>query len=911
MRGETMGITQTQRIALFAFVWLLVPLVALVVWGHLCGERAKGGPYQLQSVTTSLSSNQAGEHADLTIGFELTEEGGKPTGFTRDVHIQTPPGIIGNPQAMPRCTLEQFGNNAEESQCPQDAQIGVAQVRLAGTINSTLTEPIYNMPAPPDSDIVARFGLYAGPFATLINVRIDPIDYSLVASAEGSPSAAELLGVTSTLWGVPAAKEHDALRLTPKEALNGELPSGGRPSGQPEVPFLSNPTDCSLDRELTITATSYGAPNEPASKTVPFPKIGGCEKLEFDPVFSAIPTNPEAAAPTGLNATLRIPQNEAPKSRATSTLKGAVVSLPQGMTINPAAGDGLGSCSADQVNFGNPEPPKCPNAAKIGNVEIDAPALERTLNGGVYQRTPEGGELFRFWLVTDELGVRLKLPAEIEANPLTGQLTTVFAGIPSLGGNPQFPFEELRLQVFSGPRAPLATPPTCGTYFTDFQFTPWSGRPPVEGKAPMQITTGCDKGGFAPRLSAGTLDPTAGGFSPFTMTLTRQDGESNPSQLSLTLPQGLLAKLGGVPLCPEDAAATGACPPGSQIGALAAASGVGPAPLWIPQPGKDPTAIYLAGPYKGAPYSIVAVVPAQAGPFDLGLVVNRSGIYVDPETAIATVKSDPLPQILEGVPIAYRALNVQVTRPEFTLNGTDCTAKQVQATLTASDGAVATATDGYQPANCARLPYTPKLKLTLKGATRRSGHPAVSAVLTQPSGQANTAGATVILPPTLFIDQDHINNPCTRVQFAQNACPPLSILGTATATTPLLDQPLSGPVIFRSNGGERELPDIVIDLHGPVRITQVGFVDAVTKKGSETSRIRTRFQSVPDAPVSRLEMKLLGGKKRGLLENSENLCKTKRLAKVHLAAQNGRVKSGDQRIATACDKRKSQGKKRR
>lgn len=886
-------------------------LCSLLAAALLCAAPAAAAEYELESVFTDLSSYQAGEHADLTIGFELSEEGGEPTGFTRDVHIKTPPGVIGNPQAMPSCTLDQFGNNAEESQCPQDAQVGVAQVSLAGTINSTLTEPVYNMPAPPDSDIVARFGLYAGPFATLINVRIDPVDYSLVASAEGAPSAAELLGVTTTLWGVPAADEHDALRLTPVEALNGELPPGGRPSGQPLVPFLSNPTDCSLDREVTITALSYGAPDKPSTLSAPFPEIGGCEKLKFEPAFSVIPTNPEAAAPTGLNATLTIPQDEAPGSRATSTLRGAVVTLPQGMTINPAAGDGLGSCSAAQVGFADPSPPECPESAKIGTVEVDAPALERTLHGAAYQRTPEDGELFRFWLVTDELGVRLKLPAEIQANPLTGQLTTVFNGVPSLGGNPQFPFEELRLHVFSGPRAPLATPSACGTYHTAYQFTPWSGRPPAEGTVPMQITTGCDKGGFAPRLAAGTTNPAAGEFSPFTMTLTRQDGESNPESLAVHLPQGLLAKLAGVPLCPEAAAATGACPAASKVGSLAAASGVGTAPLWIPQPGKDPTAIYLAGPYKGAPYSIVAVVPAQAGPFDLGLVVNRSGIYVDPVSATATVKTDPLPQILEGVPIAYRAVNAVIDRPSFTLNGTDCTAKQITATVTASDGAVATPSDGYQPANCARLPYKPKLKLTLKGATRRSGHPAVRAVFTQPPGQANNAAITTILPPTLFIDQDHINNPCTRVQFNQGACPPLSILGTATATTPLLDEPLSGPVYFRSNGGERELPDIVIDLHGPFRITQVGFVDAVTKKGSETSRIRTRFLSVPDAPVSKLTLSLLGGKKRGLLENSENLCKTNRLAKVHMVGQNGRVVSQNQRIATSCDKKRKAKKQRK
>jgi hypothetical protein len=859
--------------------------------------------YKLESISVGLSSQQAGAHADLTVGFELAEKGGVPNGFTRDLFFELPPGVIGNPQTQPRCTLAQFDRGAEEVECPLGSQVGVSEIRLAGKLNTTFTEPVYNMPSP-GGDIVARFGVYAGPYPSLINVRVNPIDYSLVAAVEGAPSAAELLSAKTTFWGVPAAESHDDLRLTPKEALKQQLPPGGRDTGEPEVPFLSNPTDCTLQREITVTAVSYEAPSEPDTKTVPFPAIGGCELLEFNPTFSARPTNTEAAAPTGLDATLRIPQNEnPPPARATSTLKSAVVSLPEGMTINSAAGDGLGSCSAAEAGFGNTLPPRCPDSAKIGSVEIEVPALAETLKGAIYQRTPEEGKLFRFWLVTDEQGVRLKLPAEIVANPLTGQLTTVFSGIPLLGGNPQVPFEELRLHVFGGPRAPLVTPSRCGTYLSHYEFAPWSGRPATVGDAPMQITTGCNKGGFSPRLSAGTLDSRAGEFSPFTMTLTRQDGEANPSSLSIHLPQGLLAKIAGVPLCPEAAAASATCSAASQVGVLSAAAGVGGAPLWIPQPGKAPTAIYLAGPYKGAPYSLIAKVPAQAGPFDLGTVVNRSGIYVDPESATATIKTDPLPQILQGVPIAYRTLHVTANRPNFTLNPTSCDAKQITATVGADNGAVAVAKDGFQATNCAKLPYTPSLKLTFKGSTRRTGIPAVKAVLTQKPGQANTAGASTILPPSMFIEQSHIGNPCTRPQFEAENCPKKALLGHATAKTPLLDEPLRGPVWFRSNGGARELPDIVVDLRGPFRVILVGFVDSVGKKGSEVARIRTRFQNVPDAPVSRFELNLFGGK-RGLLINSKNLCKTDRRVTVALTAQNGLVRKTNRQIATSCKKKK-------
>jgi hypothetical protein len=895
-----------RRTSLRAITVLACGAVALLVSASPAVAEIEPDKYAIESVSASLSSNQAGAHADMSLDFALaaTEEvPARPFALTRDVLFSLPPGVIGNPQRFPRCTLAEFGARPEESECPQDAQVGVTEVTLSGDINATLTEPIYNMPSP-GGEVVARFGFFAGPYPTIINVRVNPIDYSLEAGVEGASAVAELIAANTTLWGVPAAESHDELRLTPQEGLNNELPPGGRESGQPEIPFLSNPTDCTLQREVSVTAVSYQLPDQPVSKSAPFPQIGGCEKLVFGPKFTATPTNPEAFAPTGLDAVLTIPQDETPKGLATSTMKSAVVSLPQGMSINPAAGDGLEACSASQVGFETTNDANCPDAAKIGSAEIEVPALEKTLNGAVYQRTPESDKLFRFWLVTDEQGVHLKLPAEITTNPLTGQVTTVFNGIESLGGLPQVPVEEIRLHVFGGPRAPLATP-GCGTYQTHYEFTPWSGKPATVGNTAMEITSGCGKGGFAPQLSAGTVSNRAGSFSPFTMTLTRSDGEANPLTLSMHLPQGILAKLAGVPLCPEPGATKGECPVGSQVGRIAAAAGVGGAPLWIPQPGKAPTAIYLSGPYNGAPYSLVVSVPAQAGPFDLGTVVTRAAINVDPNSSTATITTDPLPQILKGVPVAYRVVNAVVDRPQFILNATGCKTKQITTTVVATNGATATPSDTYQATNCARLPYAPKLKLQLKGATKRSGHPALKATLTQKPNQANNAKVSVQLPTSQFIDQDHINNPCTRVQFNANACPPLSILGTAKATTPLLDQPLEGPVIFRSNGGERELPDIVADLKGGgLRVIQVGFVDSVPVKGTELARLRTRFLSVPDAPVSKIQINLFGGKKRGLLENSRNLCKTNRKAKVSFTGQNGAQLNSSPVIAASCGKKK-------
>jgi hypothetical protein len=877
-----------------ALIAALALLAAAAIPATAADEFEKFG---VEEVFTELSDAQAGAHADMTIGIKLTRNGNQPYALARDVEVHLPPGLIGNPQAIPRCSVEQLGDNSVDSACPFSSQVGTSLVRVISPVPGFFTEPIYNMAPPKGTDIVARFGLIAVGWPAFINVRIDPTDYSVVATAEGVPSAAGLMEATTTIWGVPASPVHDKERITPLEAQTGESPPEGRPANTPEVPFLSNPTDCSLQRQVTVTARSYQLPDQPSTMSAEFPQIFGCGALSFSPSFTAALTNPEAAAPSGIDTETTVAQNESPGGLATSAIKSARVTLPKGFAINPAAGDGLVGCSADQVGFGRNVASNCPAASKIGSIEAEIPALEETLHGSVYQRTPEPGRLFGFWVVADDQGVHLKLPARIEPDRQTGQITAVFDGIDTLGGLPQVPVAGLKLNVFGGPRAPLATPAGCGSYQLDYAFEPWSGGPTVRGGMPLQVSAGCGKGGFAPRIEAGSLAPFGGKFSPFSFTLFRQDGESNPETLAVHLPKGLLAKVKGVPLCPEAAAATGACPAASRLGSLTASSGVGGAPLWLPQPGKAPTAAYLAGPYRGGPYSIVSVVPAQAGPFDLGLVVSRAAIYVDPNTALASVVTDPLPQILEGVPVSYRAVNVLVDRPEFTLNPTGCKPKQVTATITATDGRVAQAADGYQVTNCADLPYSPKLKLSFKGQMKRSGNPAVRATLNQKPGQANTAGATVILPASQFIDNSPINNPCTRVQFAAEACPPKSILGKVVAHTPLLDEPLRGNVYFRSNGGERELPDLVADLRGQFRIVLVGFIDSV--KG----RVRTRFLGLPDAPVTSFSLKLFGGG-RGLIENSKNLCRTHPRVKIRMQAQNGRTASTNPRIALPCAKKK-------
>jgi hypothetical protein len=379
----------------------------------------------------------------------------------------------------------------------------------------------------------------------------------------------------------------------------------------------------------------------------------------------------------------------------------------------------------------------------------------------------------------------------------------------------------------------------------------------------MTIDESCGGNGFDPKLTAGSTNPLAGAFSDFVATLTREAGEQNVSGLNVTLPPGVLAKLAGVAVCDGAAAETGQCPPASQVGTTMVATGPGPSPLWIPQPGKDPTAVYLSGPYGSAPYGLVVKTPAQAGPFDLGTVITRAGIHVDPETTRVTVKSDPLPQILKGVPVSYRTIHVDVGRPEFALNPTSCRESQTKAKVVSVLGSNAEPSSRFQVGGCRGLPFDPSLSLTLLGKTNRGAHPRLTATLKARAGDTNIASAQVALPHSEFLDQAHIRTVCTRVQFAANQCPAGSIYGHAKATTPLLDRSLEGPVYLRSSS--HELPDLVIALRGQVDINLVGRIDSVN------GGIRTTFKSVPDAPVRRFTLTMKGGAE-GLLVNSRNLC---------------------------------------
>ncbi len=829
--------------------------------------------YGLSSTAFTVSSAQAGAHADLSTSFTLATHGENESyALTRDISVALPPGFVGNPQRIPQCTSEQFGNEPEESACPIDSQVGVAEVTIGGALANTFTEPLYNMEPPKGGDVVARLGFYAVLYPVMISITVDPVTYGLVATLEGAPAAAEVIGSTVTTWGVPPASEHDPFRLTPAEAEHSAGPPGGRPSTLTEAPFMTNPTSCEPAGDAVFIATSYQRPDLPSTLPAAAPQMSGCSRITFSPSLSLGLTDPEAAAPTGIAADLKMTQDETPAGRGTSTLKSARVVLPAGLAINPAAGDSLAACSAEEVEFEKNLAARCSGASKVGSAVIDVPALQHPLKGSVYLRTPEPGHLFRFWLVSEELGVDLKLPAEIEADPVTGQLTAVFPGVPALGGNPQVPVSDVKLNVFGGPRAPLATPAQCGGSMAHYEFVPWSGGPAVTGATEMGVTSGCGKGGFAPAFSAGTVNPAAGGYSPFVMRLSRSDGEGNPQSLEVTLPKGLLAKLSAVALCPAASAASGTCPAASQIGTVEVAAGVGGAPLWVPQPGKAPTAVYLAGPYEGAPFSLVIKVPAQAGPFDLGTVVTRAAIHVDPHTAQVSVVSDPLPQILEGVPIDYRTIYVDIDRPEFTLNPTSCDAMSVTAAVTSSAGQVANDSQGFQASDCSRLAFTPGFKASTTGKTSRIDGAGLNVSLTYPKNalgnDANIRSVKVSLPRQLPSRLSTLQKACLAVVFDANpaACPADSRVGTARARTPILSTELQGPAYFVSHGGAK-FPELIIVLQGEGITVDLNGETFISARGITSST----FSTVPDVPVEAFELNLPQGPSSALGAN-HNLC---------------------------------------
>jgi hypothetical protein len=863
----------------------LIAGILLFIFGCCCTPCAATAgefdEYGFFNVTADESPPEAGRHPDVMLEFTINHRidgEGLPvlSARTEDLSVELPAGLVGDPTNVGLCK----GGEFEGGTCPVDSQVGVVSVLLEGHTKA-ITEPLYNLePAHPDS-AVARFGFVAVFYPAFVDVHVRTgSDYGVTATLNDASGQAPVLAATTHLWAVPAATIHDAQRLTPLEALLCEsgtaclAPEGKRSVDLPELPFLTNPSACQ-SMQAAFAATSYQLPGRVFEAVAPMASITGCEQVPFQGTLSTEPSSHVAGAPTGLKTVLRIPQNEDPRGIASSTMREAEVDLPAGMTINAAAAQGLEACSSDQVHLGSAElDAECPDGSKLGSVAVVSPALPLPLHGSLYQRTPEKGHQFRLWLTAAGYGLHLKLPGEVRGDARTGNLTVSFPDLP------QLPVEEITLDVFGGDRAPLKNPDSCGTYATTYKLAPWSGNSPATGQSYMDIDEGCGLG-FSPRLQAGTLVPRAKSFSPLVFSLSRRDGEENLRGIEVVLPDGLLAEIKGVPLCGESEAASGSCPAASKIGSVNVAAGAGPTPLWIPQSGADPSPVYLSGPYAGAPYSIVAAVPAKAGPFDFGSVALRSTLELDPASGQAVIKTDPLPQVLEGATISYRTIHVLIDRPHFVLNPTDCSEMAIKAAVSGADSTISHPASRFQIEGCQHLKFHPRLSLRLRGGSNRGEYPALTAVLRTRRADANLRSVSVALPHSEFLAQEHIGTICTRTQFAINKCPRGSVYGYAKAWTPLLSKPLTGPVYLRSS--DHPLPDLVVSLRGQVEIDLAGRIS------SRAGGIQTTFNSVPDAPVTKFVLRMRGGSK-GLLVNSTDLCRSSRRAQVSMGAQNGRIR---------------------
>ncbi|MET0603781.1 MAG: hypothetical protein ABW167_17485, partial [Baekduia sp.] len=792
----------------------------------------------------------------------------------KDIKVDLPAGFLGDPTAAPQCPASGIGN-LPAVPCPGDSQVGVVRLAVAGhgfLISNTV--PVYNL-KPSEGETAALGFNYTAPVYIALRVR-EESDYGVTATISGVSSAYGLLGSRLTLWGNPADPRHDPFRL-------GRLTSGAETR-----PFLTNPSDCTAGPQTTVMrATSYVQPEVEQRVTSTTPVgVDHCDKLDFAPSIRVTPTSTKADGPSGLavDITSRVSKNS--DGIAVPPVKRVSVALPDGVSISPAAADGLQACSDAQLGIGTVARPACPSAAKIGAVSIQSPLLADPLTGAIYVGTqqsddPDSGQMFRVFLVARGPGVNVKLRGSVRADPQTGRLTATF------DNNPQLPFSTLHVEFHGGPRAPLAMPATCGSKTATAQLTSWGGQT-VDLASSFDIDCAAGLGAFGPSLSAGVTSPVAGAFSPFALSIVKPDGNAAVAGLSMVLPAGLLAKLNGNL--------------NTQVGTVKAFAGSGANPFMLP--GK----VYLEGQYGDAPFSLRVVVPAKAGPFDLGEVVVRQKIYVDPIDAHVTVVSDPVPTIVKGVPVRLQRLDVNVDKPGFMVNPTSCAAKAISATLRSVDGQTAPLTNHFQVGNCAELGLKPSLGLTLsgKGQTTDGKHPAISATVAQPAGQANLKKVRVTLPLSLALDVDNANGLC---EFADGSkveptCPKNSIVGTATAVTPILDEPLSGPVYFvknerkdpKSGRSIKTTPKLVIPLVGQngVKLTLTGTSDV------QDNRLVTTFDNIPDAPVSSFKLNINGGK-GGILAVSgdkADICKSTQIADQQVDGQNNKAADADVYIET-------------
>jgi hypothetical protein len=878
--------------------------------------------------------------------------------------VDLPPGFTENPQSSPACSQEDFeriviieGQPRRIPACDPSTIVGREEVWLVvNTANAVPAPP----PAPPGTFLPKGFVIQPDPAK---GTRV-PI-YNLEPH-EGEPARLGFIIAFSRviqLEGDVAWEsdfhEYFTIKLpapsVPFSTLKSRLIAFGQ-SG--DGTHITTPTTCFNPEEWPhlystwFRGDSWGEPNPtfPEGSTAVEAKLPpgiqptGCDKVPFDPGVKIDPGTDAVDSPAAATVETTLPfdpakeggevRNEGTEGISQSHVRKAEVVLPKGMGLNPSGAQGLAACSDAQFKKGiRVMHNECPAASDIGSVEVDSPPLREPLIGDVYvgeqkSRDPESGDQFRILLEakSEHEDINARLVGRVKADKTTGELTAVlndklvgqFAGeLPE--GLPQVPFESIRVH-FDGAKAVLTSPPICTTQSTS-RFEPWA-RPGELKPVDSTVTLSTDPTGgacpktmaerkFAPTYKSATDSTKAGTYSPLRVRIARTDGQQELKVVDVTLPKGLTGKLAGIPYCPEDAIAAAAnksgaaesanpsCPEKSFLGTASTVSGTGDNPLRLPGN------VYLAGPYKGAPISLVTTTPAIAGPFDLGTVVVRVAVHVNPETAQIHAVSDLIPDVFGGVKLDLRQIDLDIYRKKFMLNPTNCK-KQATSGVINGGGADPTdpaafssfaVSDPFRASKCKRLGFKPKLKVKLFGPTQRAKNPRLKAVLRARKGQANIARTALTMPHSLFLDQSHIGTVCTRPQLASHTCPKASVYGKAWARSPLLSKPLKGKVYLVSSNNE--LPDLLADLRGQVEVYLRGVISS--KRGG----LKTVFRKVPDVPVSKFVLSMRGGKK-SLLINSENLCKEQQRAVLNIKGQNGKkFKNNRYRLnIVSCGKKK-------
>jgi hypothetical protein len=909
--------------------------------GGAADTQAGSHPFQL---TTTLRANETGSNT-----FQPA--------MPRNLRFDLPPGLVGDAQATPQCTYAQFTTVAEllphgkegVNLCPADTAIGVSmQELLVGKQQRRLflveSVPVFNLT--PARGEPARFGFMIHEVPVILDTSIRTGgDYGVRITIHNlAETAATVLSSIVSIWGVPGDPRHDQQRGW--ACLFEEQQPGCGGSLGSRLPLLSMPTACEpFQAPMRMQSWNPGAELLPPVASIFEKTLDGCNKLPFGALVEAAPDVQSASSPSGLTVHVRVPQEAALNSSGLTDadVRDSTVALPAGVTLNPGGGAGLEACSETQIGFLGKEAsdpalnlfssslpePFCPNGAKVGTVKVVSPLLPNPIEGSVYIATPapdgEAGmnpfdSLVALYIVAEDpvSGTLIKIPGRVipceQAGEVVAGVSCGAAGqlISTFEDTPQLPFEDLELHFFGGASAPLATPALCGSYTTSAIFVPWSGGAPVHSSSTFDITSGPNGSAcsnprpFDPEFQAGMVNIQAGGFSELRTTMGHPDADQELGGLSVKMPSGLSGLLTGVKLCEEPQAGQGTCGPESLIGHTVVTAGLGSSPVVVKRPG----AIYITGPYKGAPFGLSIVNPAEAGPFNLGTVVVRAKIEVDPTTARLTVTSDPLPTMLKGIPLDLQHVQVAIDRSGFTFNPTSCRRMKIEGSMSSDEGASMPVSVPFQVTNCATLGFKPKFSVSTTGKTSRANGASLRVKLAYPKApfgsQANVSYVKVDLPKQLPSRLSTLQKACADTTFDSNpaACPAASRVGQATATTPLVPVPLSGPAYFVSHGGQR-FPELIVvlsgygvtvDLHGETFIDKAGITSST-------------FRTVPDVPVGTFELTLPQGPDSALAANG-NLCKAKLKMPTMFIAQNGAtIKQSTPIVATGCPKHKAKARR--